>query len=175
MDSGYGGEGEEPGDSRLTVISRPGDASASRGRPFTDNRKPFTPALARPYTRTPPNELGGVSYPTGVGPGSGGGGGIRLRPGLRGLRETQTQRLQFGDLLLAQLGEPLRHVLDRFGEPLLDVFRLRSDDATPHDMLEELVAGLLKWRGLDWGRVSATGISLLFGHVVGDRVVVQQI
>jgi len=39
-------------------------------------------------------------------------------------------------------------------------------------MLEELVAGLLERGRLDWGRVTATGISLLFGHVVDDRVVV---
>jgi hypothetical protein len=47
--------------------------------------------------------------------------------------------------LLAQLGEPLRHVFHCLAEPLFDRFGIGSDDAASHDVLEELVAGLLEW------------------------------
>src|SRR5215203_6474844 len=107
---------------------------------------------------------------------SGGGGRVALGPRLRWLREAQSQRLQLLDLLLAQFGEPLRHVLDRLSEPLLGVLGSRTDDTATHDVLEELVAGLLEGRRLGGAGVpTGPGISLLFGHVVCEWVEVQQI
>src|SRR3954467_14550381 len=146
---------------------RPRDAEGSRGRIASPH--PRTAAFPL-ETRTPPNISEAYRNLQETDPGSGGGGGVRLRPGLWRLREAHAQGLQLSDLLLAQLGEPLRHVLDRFTEPLFHVLRLCADDTTPHDMLEELVAGLLERRRLGWGRVAAPGLFLLFGHVVGDRV-----
>jgi hypothetical protein len=43
----------------------------------------------------------------------------------------------------------------------------RTDDTATHDVLEELVAGLLEGQGLGGAGVpTGPGISLLFGHVV---------
>jgi hypothetical protein len=56
------------------------------------------------------------------------------------------------------------------------VLGLCTDDAATHDVLKELVAGLLERRRLCGAGISASpGTSLLFGHVVSNRVEVQQI
>ena len=99
---------------------------------------------------------------------SSGGGCVRLRTRLWRLCEAKSERLEFRDLLLAQLGEPLGHVLDRLGEPLFNVFCVGAHNATPHDVLEQLVAGLLEWRRLHGSCISSCPcISLRLGHEIG--------
>ena len=81
--------------------------------------------------------------------------------------EPHAERLELIDLLLAQLGKALRHVLDRFGEPLFNVLGICTDDAATHDVLEQLVAGLFERRRLHGSCVpTCSCISLRLGHVI---------
>jgi hypothetical protein len=56
---------------------------------------------------------------------------------------------------------PLAEIPHGIVKPLDLMLRLRSDDTAPHDVLEQLIAGLLENRGLR--NLSAT-TRLLFGH-----------
>jgi hypothetical protein len=100
--------------------------------------------------------------------GSGCRGGICFGARLGWLRETQSEGLELRDLVFAQFREPFRHVLDRFSEPLFNMFCIGADDATTHDVLEQLVACLLKGRGFHWScEPTRTCVFLRLGHVYG--------
>jgi hypothetical protein len=57
------------------------------------------------------------------------------------------------------------------------VLRIGAGDATTHDVLEQLVAGLLERRGLRGARISprSSVISIWFGHELGLMVYVPEI
>jgi hypothetical protein len=76
-------------------------------------------------------------------------GGIDLRS-LRFRRscEPLTQRSEILELAFRKLVVPIAEVLHCILEPFNLVLRLCTDDTAPHDVLEQLIAGLLEHRGL---------------------------
>jgi hypothetical protein len=74
---------------------------------------------------------------------------LRACPGFGGLREALTQLAQVLQLTLAELGVPLREVLQRLVEPLVLVLAIRANDSARHDMMKQLIPRLLERRRTD--------------------------
>jgi len=79
----------------------------------------------------------------------------------RGLRKALSQLSELTELVAAELGEALGHVVHGFVEPLALKLGSRFDHTTPHDMLEQFIPCFLERRRGSWGPATV----LLFGHV----------
>src|SRR5207237_8623201 len=71
---------------------------------------------------------------------------LRARSRFGRLREPLAQLAQLLHLLFAELGVAFREVLHCLVEPLMLVLAVRTNDTAIHDMLEQLVPGLLERR-----------------------------
>jgi hypothetical protein len=92
-------------------------------------------------------------------------GGCRVVLALLGrLRESFAQLAQLRDFRGVQLRIPVCHVLHRFLKPFRLVLGGGPDHAASHDVLEQLVAGLLEGSG---DRCSARRSISLLRHVLG--------